>query len=192
VEVVCIDPSLFGKRSAGLAVTVSALILSSIAAGCGGGDRVADTAPVAPAPAVTTPPTETTTTATTTTTTPTTTTPAATTPATTDTTPAPPSGGTAAPGAGDEGGIQVPARFTVAGGNVVPGTVDVPAFLPVTLTLVSGDGREHTLRIATPDGGVHLHVAASSTASRTIKGLPKGDYLVSVDGAATDATLHVG
>ncbi len=59
-------------------------------------------------------------------------------------------------GAGDEEPIGVDAVFTVKNGRISPRVVRVPPFIAVTVTLVSGDGRDHGLQIA----GQRLKVGA--------------------------------
>jgi hypothetical protein len=184
VERLGIYDLLFGKRRRFLAVAAATIGLSSIAAGCGR-DEVAYMAPAPPpAPATTGAAT--------------TTVPAATVPSPTPAPAAPaepavpatpPAAQTAPKPAGDEEALRVPARFTVTGARLTPGNVTVPAFLGIELVLVSADAREHTLGIATPGGGVRMRVGAGETARLTLPGLQPGEYLVSLDGAATDATL---
>jgi hypothetical protein len=57
-------------------------------------------------------------------------------------------------GAGDEQPIGVDAVFTGRGGKVTPRVVQVPAFIQVTVTLVSDDGGNYMLDI----GGKRLTV----------------------------------
>jgi hypothetical protein len=57
-------------------------------------------------------------------------------------------------GAGDEQPIGVDAVFTGRGGKVTPRVVRVPAFIQVTVTLVSDDGGDYALEI----GGKRLTV----------------------------------
>jgi hypothetical protein len=178
VERLGIYDLLFGKRRRFLAVTAATIGLSSIAVGCGR-DEVAHMAPAPPQAPVTTGAA-------------TTTVPAATVPpsAPAPAEPAtPPAAQTTPKPAGDEEALRVPARFTVTGARLTPGNVTVPAFLGIELVLVSADAREHTLGIATPGGGVRVRVGAGETARLTLPGLQPGEYLVSLDGAATDATL---
>lgn len=95
-------------------------------------------------------------------------------------------------GPGDEEAARIPADFTISGGGVTPGRITVPAFLTVALRASSGDGREHTLRLSTPRGPVTLRIPPGGAASREIPGLPAGEYLIALDGQATDAALVVG
>jgi hypothetical protein len=174
----CIDTRSIDISSCRIAVIAAAIVLSSIAVGCGDGDRVARTTEQAPITAPTTstpapPPTTTTAPA-----------PVPTTPATTPTTP--PTGG-----AGDEGGIHVPAHFEVSGAQVTPESIEVPAFLTIELSVKSVDGHAHVMSVTTTTGQVRVPVAAGATATRTLQGLRPGEYPISLDGAVTDARLRV-
>lgn len=95
-------------------------------------------------------------------------------------------------GPGDEEAARIPADFTISGGGVTPGRITVPAFLTVALRATSADGREHTLRLTTPRGPVTLRIPPGGAASQEVPGLPEGEYLVALDGQATDAALVVG
>ncbi len=102
-----------------------------------------------------------------------------------------PAGGSAAgasPG-GDEAGNRVPVSFTVAAGSAVPATVTVPPFLGLVLRGTSSDGKSHVIVVEAP-GSETLAVPASGTVSRSLAGLPTGNFPVRVDGTAV-ATLRV-
>ena len=126
----------------------------------------------------------------TTTPTPATTAPSTTGPAGTTTTEIGPQAGEEE-GVGDSESPRVPADFEV-GASLTPSRITVPAFLTIALRGASADGRAHTLRITTPRGPVTLNVPAGGAASKDIEGLPAGEYLIAVDGQATDSALVVG
>ncbi len=94
-------------------------------------------------------------------------------------------------GAGDSEAPRIPADFAV-GAALEPSRITVPAFLTIELTGRSSDGRAHTLRLTTPRGPVTLSIPAGGSASKQIEGLPKGEYLIAVDGQAGDSALVVG
>lgn len=97
-----------------------------------------------------------------------------TTPVETDTEPAP------APeeepgGAGDEEPARSLAMFTGRGGQIVPRTIRVPAFISIRVELRSADGRDYGLRIA----GETLNVTGGlGSVSTTFDGLRPGQVLV--------------
>jgi hypothetical protein len=85
----------------------------------------------------------------------------------------------------------VPATFTIgSGGSVSPQTVSAPAFLAVSLTLVSRDGGRHQVVVHTPTSR-SLTVPAGGRASVLIGGLKAGDYGLDVDGTPR-AKLVIG
>jgi hypothetical protein len=163
------------SRAPILAAALSAAALAL--AGCGGDDAssTATTRPTTPA----TTPTQVTVPATT----PTTTAP----PPLTVTTPAQ-SQETQEGGAGDEGGMRVPAAFTFGAGGVTPSEVKVPAFFQIELVGISKDGRAHTLGFE----GATIDVPAGGRGQRTFTGLKKGTYPVTVDGRAGAASVVSG
>lgn len=93
-------------------------------------------------------------------------------------------GGAAAPvesqegGAGDEEGIRVPVELKVSATAVSPGTVTVPAFLPVQITARSTDGQAHKVAVL----GATLAVPATGSASVQLDGQQRGTSQVTVDG----------
>ncbi|MDQ6821235.1 MAG: hypothetical protein ACR2L9_08045 [Solirubrobacteraceae bacterium] len=52
----------------------------------------------------------------------------------------------------------------------------------IVLTVLSGDGRGHRVRLRSP-GGATLSVPAGGRASALIGGLRQGSYAIAVDGA---------
>ena len=84
--------------------------------------------------------------------------------------------------AGGSADARVPATFTIPrSGSVSPPTVSAPAFLAISLTVVSGDGKHHQVRVLTLAPHV-LNVPAGGRASTLIGGLKAGDYTVQIDG----------
>lgn len=197
-----IRPPVIGRRAARVCATCGLIVFSSSAlASCGGGeDRVSEIQPGGPGLESTTPgartatvteePATTTPTTTATTVDPSTATlqePTATAPTTT------PGTTTSEIGPADDGeAARVPATFAIDGGGVTPGRVRVPAFLTIAISASSGDGRAHTLRIATPKGPITLQVPPGGSASKDVEGLPDGEYLIAIDGQPTDGALVVG
>ncbi len=95
-------------------------------------------------------------------------------------------------GPGDSEAIRVPAEFVISDAGVTPSRIQVPAFLTIALKATSKDGRAHTLRIAGPKGPITLSVPAGGSGSKSIEGLPDGEYVIALDGQATDGALVVG
>ena len=84
--------------------------------------------------------------------------------------------------AGGSANARVPATFTISrNGSVSPSTVSAPAFLAISLTVVSGDGKHHQVRVLTLAPHV-LNVPAGGRASTLIGGLKAGNYTVQIDG----------
>lgn len=84
--------------------------------------------------------------------------------------------------AGGSANARVPATFTISrSGAVSPPTVSAPAFLAISLRVVSGDGKRHQVRVLTLAPHV-LNVPAGGRASMLIGGLKAGAYAVQVDG----------
>ena len=160
------------RRRRPAASLAAAALPAGALAGCGGGDGAgASAAAPAPAPARTAPATDHRPRR------PTAPAPTATAPATAD-----PAGhahdrrrlaGDAPGGAGDEQPIRVPAAFSLAGDQVTPGKVTVPAFLSVELAFKAADGRAHEVLVRTPDPP-RLAVPASGTATKVIAGCAPG------------------
>jgi hypothetical protein len=95
-------------------------------------------------------------------------------------------------GPGDEVPIRVPATFTFARGGLEPPSVSVPAFLAVQLTVVSADGRAHSVRFEGPEPRT-LSVPAGGSAGAHFDGFKAGTYaLRSLDGNGGDGKLVVG
>lgn len=78
-------------------------------------------------------------------------------------------------GAGDEQPIRVPADFRIGSGGMTPASVSVPAFLAVQVTIVSADGKAHTVVLATPKPRT-IEVPAGGRASVRLPGLRPGRY----------------
>jgi hypothetical protein len=159
------------------AVAVGAAALA--AAGCGGNDASSSVTTTTPTVATVTTPTQVTIPQTT----PTATTPPAATATTPSTSPETQPGG-----AGDEGGMRVPAAFTFAAGGVTPTEVKVPAFFQIELVGIANDGKAHTLGFQ----GETIDVPAGGRGQRTFTGLRKGTYPVTIDGRAGAATIVSG
>ncbi len=108
----------------------------------------------------------------------------------------PPGGGAGAvpPAGGSDGGsinARVPADFHLTlDGRLLPGTISIPAFLAVALSVSSADVRPHTLLVRTPSPHT-LSLMPHGHASLRIAGLKAGSYAVQVDGRAR-ATLVIG
>ncbi len=84
--------------------------------------------------------------------------------------------------AGGSANARVPATFTISrSGSVSPPTVSAPAFLAISLTVVSGDGKPHQVRLLTLAPHV-LHVPAGGRATTLIGGLKAGTYAIQIDG----------
>ena len=104
---------------------------------------------------------------------------------------APPTGPetTTNPGAPATGGAppesaRIPATFTIVpGGSLNPPTITAPAHIPVQVTVVSGDGRSHTVLLGTPTRYV-LAVPAHGRASVLVADLRIGRYALEVDGTS--------
>ncbi|WP_372790177.1 hypothetical protein [Paraconexibacter sp.] len=95
-------------------------------------------------------------------------------------------------GPADGEAIRVPAEFEISRNGVTPSRIQVPAFLTIALKATSKDGRAHTLRIAGPKGPITLAVPAGGSGAKDVEGLPDGEYLIALDGQATDGALVVG
>lgn len=103
--------------------------------------------------------------------------------ATTSTNPPPSTGST---------GPRLPATFVIGHGeNINPPLVSAPSKTPILLTMVSGDGKPHSVLVRTAPPHT-LHVPAGGRASLLLTGLPDGRYVLDVDDGATDGTLQVG
>lgn len=92
--------------------------------------------------------------------------------------PAPTSPEEAPGGAGDEEGIQVPARFVLQGGKLTPASVQVPAFLGIAVTVDNRDGAAHNLEVG--DRGAQL--PAGRTTSLSVPGRAATELPVLIDG----------
>ncbi len=68
------------------------------------------------------------------------------------------------------------------GGRLSPPAISAPTSVNIVLTVLSGDGRGHRVRLRSP-GGATLSVAAGGRASALIGGLRQGSYAIAVDGA---------
>jgi hypothetical protein len=60
--------------------------------------------------------------------------------------------------------------------------VSAPAFLAVQVTVVSADGKPHSVVVESPDRQRKLTVPANGKASVLLPGLKAGDYPVEIDG----------
>jgi len=163
-----------------------ALVVLALAGGCGGSSKTtstADTNPTASAPGATAPPTD------------------ATQPGTnpvttqgqkpkTETSPQtasiPQYGSTTSSGAQR---TRMPADFVVRGGKLVPAGISGPAGIPVDVSVVSGDGKAHTLLIAVPPKPRVLSVAPGGKATVRIPGLKAGAYGITLDGHVAGGLL---
>jgi hypothetical protein len=87
-------------------------------------------------------------------------------------------------GAGDQAGIRVPAVFTFRSSGVSPSTITVPAFLAVELTIVSADGKPHSVTFQ----GRAISAPAGGRASAHFDGFKAGSYPL----GGARATLVVG
>jgi hypothetical protein len=82
-------------------------------------------------------------------------------------------------GAGDEEGIQVPARFVLqAGGSLSPDGAQVPAYLGVAVTVANEDSAAHRLEVA----GQSAELPAGRSATVTVAGRGPGEVPILVDG----------
>ena len=101
------------------------------------------------------------------------------------------------PGAPASGGAppedaRIPATFTIVpGGGLNPPTITAPAHLPVQVTVISGDGRSHTVLLRTPTRYT-LAVPAHGRATVLIADLKLGRYALDVDGTARGALVIGG
>jgi hypothetical protein len=87
--------------------------------------------------------------------------------------------------------VRVPATFTIRpGGALEPPSVSAPGFFAIALTVISGDGRAHSVLVHTPKPYT-LRVPAHGRASVLIPGLRTGQYVIEVDGA-TRGALSIG
>jgi hypothetical protein len=86
--------------------------------------------------------------------------------------------------------VRVPARFALSGGRLRPGTIAVPAFIAIELTVTSREGGERTVVLATRPQR-RLQVPGGGRATLTLKGVPRGSYRLSVVGGRS-GTLEVG
>lgn len=97
-------------------------------------------------------------------------------------------GGATAPDEGEP--IRVPARFSARGGALTPPQITVPPFLAVEVSVASGDGRAHTVVVATPRPQ-RFDVPAGARGAVRLPGLRAGEYAIELDGRAA-GTLVVG
>jgi hypothetical protein len=82
-------------------------------------------------------------------------------------------------GAGDEEGIQVPARFTLQpGGKLTPESAEVPAFLGIAVVVDNQDSAAHRLEVG--DRGASL--PAGRTTTLNLPGRAAVDLPVLIDG----------
>ena len=126
-------------------------------------------------------------------TTTTTTTPATTATAPTATAPRPPPVPTAtAPKGGPSTSepIRVPATFTLRAGRLTPGTITVPPFLAIAISVRNADSRPHAI-VVRADRAYSLVAAPGRRAARMLPGQRAGSYPVLVDGARR-GTLTAG
>jgi hypothetical protein len=92
---------------------------------------------------------------------------------------------------GADTNVRVPATFTIRpGGALDPPSVSAPGFFAIALTVISGDGRAHSVRVHAPKP-YSLAVPAHGRASVLIPGLRTGQYVIEVDGA-TRGALSIG
>jgi hypothetical protein len=161
---------------------MAVVALALVPAACGGGSKPATTPAATTTPTTRTAATTSTTTAQGTGPSPTATAAPAPSPTTTAA-PAPQPSGGAAP-APPQAHAEIPALFTVAaGGALVPSSIGVPTAVPVDLTVVSRDGRAHTVVLRSPAPHT-LKVPAGGRASVLVTGLRAGRYTVELDGSS--------
>jgi hypothetical protein len=85
--------------------------------------------------------------------------------------------------------VRLPARFEITGhATLSPSTVAAPAGVTIELTLSSGDGRPHQVRLRTAPPH-SLSVPAGGRASLALTGLKDGSYELDVDGARAGALI---
>jgi hypothetical protein len=84
------------------------------------------------------------------------------------------------PNAGDEEGIRVPAEFVLAGGQLGPVTVAVPAYLRIELIVHNRDAATRSVSFH----GKTLTVPSGATKSTFVAGLRPGRYPVTGPGGA--------
>jgi hypothetical protein len=77
---------------------------------------------------------------------------------------------------------RMPADFVVRGGKLVPAGISGPSGIPVDVSVVSGDGKAHTLLIEVPPKPRTLSVAPGGKATLRIQGLKAGAYGIELDG----------
>src|SRR5205085_8001261 len=114
----------------------------------------------------------------------TTTTPTTTATAPTATAPRPPPVPTAtAPKGGPSASepIRVPATFTLRAGRLTPGTITVPPFLAIAISVRNADSRPHTI-VVRAARAYRLLATPGRRAARTLPGQRAGSYPVLVDG----------
>ncbi len=101
-------------------------------------------------------------------------------------------GSTTQSGGGEEP-IRVPVTLAFRrGGGVDPPTVTVPAFVAVEVTLDSGDGRAHVLRLRDRRSAYRLSVGAGKRRTTRLPGLRAGSYRLQAIAGGPGATLVVG
>jgi hypothetical protein len=93
-------------------------------------------------------------------------------------------------GQGDEEPVRVPAKFAFTPGGVKPRTISVPAFLAVTISVISADGLSHEVELEAR-GKKRIELAAGATAVLNLSGLRAGRYALREHGR-TVATLVAG
>ena len=78
--------------------------------------------------------------------------------------------------------IRIPATFTLRAGRLTPGTITVPPFLAIAISVRNADSRPHTI-VVRADRAYRLLAAPGRRAARTLPGQRAGSYPVLVDGA---------
>jgi hypothetical protein len=84
----------------------------------------------------------------------------------------------------------VPVRFVLSGGKLQPGTVSVPPFIAIELTIVSHASTAQSVVLSTRPPR-KFAVSPSGSAKVTLKGVTRGSYRLIVSGR-TAGTLVVG
>jgi len=149
------------------AITAVTLCAALGAGGCGGGGGGKSAAGTASTTTATTP------------------TPTTTAPAPTATTPRPsavPPATTPRGGPNASEPIRIPATFTLRAGRLTPGTITVPPFLAIAISVRNADSRPHTI-VVRAARAYRLLATPGRRAARTLPGQRAGSYPVLVDGA---------
>jgi hypothetical protein len=77
---------------------------------------------------------------------------------------------------------RMPASFVVRHGRLTPPGISGPAGIPIDVTVISQDGKAHTLLLEVPPKPRRLSVAPGGKAALRIAGLRAGAYGIELDG----------